>query len=74
LQNGISEIEREPIAVEDDASEIVSIDALLYRGRAALDRARAVRDEIREAERTGAAARPESLAELLDLIDLAATA
>jgi chemotaxis protein histidine kinase CheA len=74
LQNGISEIEREPIAVEDDASEIVSIDALLYRGRAALDRARAVRDEIREAERAGAAARPESLAELLDLIDLAATA
>ena len=74
LQNGITEIEREPIAIEDDGSGLLSIDALLYRGRAALDRARVVRDEIREAERTGAAPRPEWLAELLDLIDLAATA
>lgn len=74
LQNGITEIEREPIAIEDDGSGLVSIDALLYRGRAALDRARVVRDEIREAERAGAAPRPEWLAELLDLIDLAATA
>jgi chemotaxis protein histidine kinase CheA len=81
LQNGISEIEREPIAFdgadaepEDDGSGVVPIDALLYRGRAALDRARVVRDEIRAAEQAGATPRPESLAELLDLIDLAATA
>jgi hypothetical protein len=81
LQNGISEIERAPIAIdgveESDAEEggaVVSIDALLYRGRAALDRARVVRDEIRAAEKAGSAPRPETLSELLDLIDLAATA
>jgi chemotaxis protein histidine kinase CheA len=80
LQNGISEIERQPIAVEEPGDPgsaegaVVPIDALLYRGRAALDRARAVRDEIRAAERDGKSPRPESLAELLDLIDLAATA
>ena len=81
LQNGISEIERKPILGEEPADEegegegaVVSIDSLLYRGRSALDRARVVRDEIRAAERAGTAPRPESLAELLDLIDLAATA
>jgi hypothetical protein len=79
LQNGISEIERKPIGGDESSEDegegaVVSIDALLYRGRSALDRARIVRDEIREAERAGTAPRPESLAELLDLIDLAATA
>ncbi len=79
LQNGIQEIERQPIVFDDagdaDADDaVVPIDGLLYRGRAALDRARQLRDEIRRAESTGAAPRPETLAELLDLIDLAATA
>ena len=49
----------------------VSIETLLYRGRAALDRAREVRDVMRAAP-DGAAADPELLAELFDLLDLAA--
>jgi HPt (histidine-containing phosphotransfer) domain-containing protein len=48
----------------------VSIDRLLYRGRAALERARQLRDVIR---REGGAPRAEALAELFDLLDLAAT-
>jgi hypothetical protein len=48
--------------------EIVPIDALLYRGPAALERARLLRDTLR-----GDGSSPESLAELFDLLDLAST-
>ena len=48
-------------------NEIVPIEALLYRGNAALERARVLRDELR---RRGSAD-PESLHELYDLLDLA---
>jgi hypothetical protein len=46
----------------------VPIDVLLYRGRAAMERAREIRDEAR---RSGAPLPPDRLAELFDLIDLA---
>jgi hypothetical protein len=49
---------------------VVSIDALVYRGRAALERARAVRDALRGAR--DAAPDPAMLDELYDLLDLAA--
>ena len=48
----------------------VSIDVLLYRGRAAIERARVIRDEARE---TDGPIDPDMLAELFDLIDLALT-
>jgi hypothetical protein len=51
----------------DDAT-IVSIDDLLYRGRAALERAIEVRDLIR----LSGGNTDEALAELFDLLDLAA--
>lgn len=46
----------------------VPIDVLLYRGRAAVERAREIRDEAR---RSRAPITPDRLAELFDLIDLA---
>jgi hypothetical protein len=55
----------EPAPIED---ELVPVDALVYRGRAALDRAVEVRDAIR---RAGGAAAPELLEELYDLVELA---
>jgi hypothetical protein len=55
---------REPAAPAD--IDVVPIDALLYRGPAALERARAVRDALRASGPS-----PESLAELFDLLDLA---
>lgn len=57
------------VAPAPDADGVVPIAALLYRGRAALDRARAVRDELRAAD---GAPDPALLAELFDLLDLAA--
>ena len=48
----------------------VSIDTLLYRGRAALDRALEVREEI---VAHGSQASSEQMGELLDLVALAAT-
>lgn len=48
----------------------VEIDSLLYRGRAALDRALEVREEIMEGGSQGLQSRVE---ELLDLVALAAT-
>lgn len=54
----------EPALVE----EVVPVDALLYRGRAALDRAMQIRDELR---RAGGAPAPELLEELYDLVELA---
>lgn len=55
----------EPANLEGD---IVPVDALLYRGRAALDRAVELRDAIRRAGGTPA---PEMLEELYDLVELA---
>lgn len=46
---------------------LVPIESLLYRGEAALARARAVRDSLRRDEQPA----PDSLAELYDLLDLA---
>jgi HPt (histidine-containing phosphotransfer) domain-containing protein len=48
----------------------VPIDVLLYRGKAAIERARVIRDELR---RTGAPLDVEALHELFDLLDLALT-
>jgi hypothetical protein len=56
----------EPIPIPEDT--VVPIEALLYRGRAALDRAVEIRDEIR---RAGTHADPVALEELFDLLDLA---
>lgn len=50
-------------------SPAVSIDTLLYRGRAALERALEIRAAVRE---TGQAPTSETVGELLDLIGLAA--
>ena len=48
----------------------VPIDVLLYRGRAAIERAREIRDAI---QRGGGVADAEALSELYDLLDLALT-
>jgi chemotaxis protein histidine kinase CheA len=56
----------EPSPLPEDA--LVPIDTLLYRGRAALDRAIELRDEIRA--RTGGPSR-DALNELFDLLELA---
>jgi chemotaxis protein histidine kinase CheA len=55
----------EPVRADEDA--IVPIETLLYRGQAALERARALRDELR----SRGVADPEALHELYDLLDLA---
>ena len=67
---GFNELDQTPLAPPaplDDAT-IVSIDDLLYRGRAALERAIEVRDLIR----LSGGNTDEALAELFDLLDLAA--
>jgi hypothetical protein len=67
---GLSPLDETPLAPPaplDDAT-VVSIDELLYRGRAALERAIEVRDEIR----LSGGNTDEALAELFDLLDLAA--
>jgi hypothetical protein len=46
----------------------VPIDQLVYRGRAALERAIEIRDQLR---RSGGAPSPDALGELFDLLDLA---
>ena len=66
----LATLETTPLAEPAPAAgenEIVPIEALLYRGNAALERARVLRDELR---RRGSAD-PESLHELYDLLDLA---
>jgi hypothetical protein len=75
LQTGIAGIDllrerplSQPVDIIDD--QVVPIESLLYRGRAALDRAREVRDGLRGA---GGTPDPEALAELYDLLDLALT-
>ena len=55
----------EPVPVADD---VVPVDALLYRGQAALERAIALRDSLRSA---GGAPAPDVLEEIYDLLDLA---
>lgn len=55
----------EPAALDAD---VVPVDALLYRGRAALDRAIELRDEIRRSKTPPA---PDVLEELYDLVELA---
>ena len=54
----------EPVAIDD----VVPVDAILYRGRAALERAVEVRDAIRKA---GGSPPADLLEELYDLVDLA---
>lgn len=56
----------QPVALVDES--LAPIDEYCYRGRAALDRARELREEIR---RGGGLAEREQLEELLDLIELA---
>jgi len=73
LQSGIagfSELDQEPLAppaLLDDAT-LIPIDDLLYRGRAALQRA----IELRDLMRLSGGNTDEALAELFDLLDLAA--
>ncbi len=57
----------EPLEIEDD--NVVPIQDLLYRGRAALDRAIALGQALRETP----APSTDVLAELYDLLELAAT-
>jgi hypothetical protein len=75
LQTGIAGIDllrerplSQPVDVVDD--QVVPIETLLYRGQAALERARQVRDGLR---RASGSPDPEALAELYDLLDLALT-
>lgn len=66
---GFQDLEREPLSEPAalDEMEIVPIDVLLYRGRAALERARELRDQIRSRGEP----RDDTLGELFDLLDLA---
>ena len=59
----------EPVLIIDET--LVPIETLLYRGRAALDRARQLRDELRT--RGGGPPDREALDELYDLLELATT-
>lgn len=75
LQTGIAGIDMlrdrplsQPVDVIDDS--VVPIETLLYRGRAALERAREVRDGLRAAP---GSPDPDALEELYDLLDLATT-
>jgi len=54
----------EPVDLPDQP--LVPIDALLYRGRAAIERAIEIREEIRRGS-----ASDDTMAELFDLLDLA---
>ena len=55
-----------PVPIPED--NVVPIDSLLYRGRAALDRALEIRDDLRK---RGASSDQAALDELFDLLDLA---
>ena len=71
--SGLARLNEEPLAEpahvpEDDG--VVPIQDLLYRGKAALARAREVGDAIKAA---GLAPDPDALAELFDLLELAAS-
>ncbi|HVX40571.1 MAG TPA: Hpt domain-containing protein [Gemmatimonadaceae bacterium] len=56
----------QPVALPEDA--VVPIESLLYRGRAALDRAVEIRDQLK---RSGPVSDPAALEELFDLLELA---
>jgi hypothetical protein len=66
----LHELELRPISqpVPTVEEALVPIESLLYRGRAALDRAVEVRDDLR---RRGPTSDPEALEELFDLVELA---
>ena len=68
--DSLSSIAAHPMSEQVDLPEqpLVPIDALLYRGRAAIERAIELREEIR---RRGGAANDDTMAELFDLLDLA---
>jgi hypothetical protein len=66
---GLGALERTPLATPSDVHDetIVPIDRLVYRGRAALERALELRDAIK---RRGDGGTDAELAELFDLLDL----
>lgn len=68
--DSLSAIAAQPMSDPVDIAEqpLVPIDALLYRGRAAIERAIELRDVIK---RGGGSANDETMAELFDLLDLA---
>ena len=68
----LSSMAAQPLSAPVDLPELplVPIDALLYRGRAAIERAIELREQIR---RGGGQASPESLDEIFDLLELAKT-
>ncbi|HEY2852011.1 MAG TPA: Hpt domain-containing protein [Gemmatimonadaceae bacterium] len=68
--DSLSSIAAQPMSepVELPEQPLVPIDALLYRGRAAIERAIELREEIR---RQGGSASDDTMAELFDLLDLA---
>jgi chemotaxis protein histidine kinase CheA len=71
---GINQLDAEPLsapAALTDA-DVVPVESLVYRGRAALDRARQLRDAMRDAARGGRAPESGALDELYALLDLAA--
>lgn len=69
--SGLGQLAQRPLSqpVEILDETLVPIDTLIYRGRAALDRARELRDTLRGTDR---APSPEELSELYDLLELAA--
>jgi hypothetical protein len=64
------EVEAPPPAAPAATGGVVPVEQLLYAGRAALERAREVRDQLRARQ---GPPDPELLAELYDLLDLAAS-
>jgi len=76
LDTGISalgaQLSQRPLskAVPIIDEHLVPIETLLFRGRAALDRARSLRNELRDAARSPS---PDELSELYDLLELAAS-
>jgi len=73
IDSGISALESvasKPLMAASpfDEAGMVPIESLLYRGRAALDRAVEIRDHLR---RAGPSGDPEALDELFDLLELA---
>ncbi|HJR42327.1 MAG TPA: hypothetical protein VJ812_09525, partial [Gemmatimonadaceae bacterium] len=70
--NGFAELGSAPLGAAPPLPEevVVPIEHLLYRGRAALERARSLREELR---RAGGHPSQATLEELYDLIELAST-
>ena len=68
--SGLEQLDTEPFSPPADLEEeLISIDNLLYSGRAALDRALDIRGVIRA---RGGAATQDEIAEIFDLLELAA--